>query len=687
MDTPDRQHEVIHDEEQRLHDSAYTQHGKSRADASAAEQLELLSITDFNNFSRDQNIAYLHGAILNGISAVAATQSDHPERATRRNRLQNRISRSFELLHHPTAISQAASWGLTEIVQLLLERGVGADITDDASCRTPLHLATRNGHEAVVRVLLERGADINAKDVDGRTALHFAAEQGHEAIVRFLGGNRAVVHAKMKSMYEGICCGATALHCAAWQGHEAIVRALIDIGADVDEEDRWDARTALSMAATKGHEAVVRLLVESGATIDVRLEDGNGTPLINAAANGHEAVVRLLLSEGANVNGTDSDGDPALHSAAFHGHGAIVRLLLDHGADPTAKGGSGRTARWFAAEKGHQAVAQLLLERGGNDQDEMDMHDDVHEVLRNVAEGQLLEHIERAQQIMFHESSVQHWVQNLRFVVAAVKSEDCDYDLEVIESSAEETKNEPYVAISYCWAKNINNEGPPLRIRCPSKKQLGAKEIRDVRAPSNVLRRSVKFAAAKGIKKVWIDQECIHQDDKEDKEMAIQCMHLVYRQATITLVILGDHVRTLEDVHAIPHIKQYGVHEELRDRILGDKWFARAWTTQEYVNSARERLSYLVGWGDGMDVSGDAWQLEATAFNERGGTPRQNVHRAWDLHHGDISTICHMSMRHTMVMLSMGASSEFAASAPNRRIFRLLDQDIEAMDWWKSDKR
>jgi hypothetical protein len=157
--------------------------------------------------------------------------------------------------------------------------------------RTALHWAAVRGHEAVVRLLLDKGADIETRDGNGWTALHWAAKWGHEAMVRLLLDKGTDIEARDGS-------GWTALYGAAIQGHEAVMRLLLEKGADIETRD-GSGWTALYVAAILGHEAVVRLLLEKGADIEAR--DGNGwTALHWAAIRGHEAVVRLLTPRNPN---------------------------------------------------------------------------------------------------------------------------------------------------------------------------------------------------------------------------------------------------------------------------------------------------------------------------------------------------------------------------------------------------
>jgi ankyrin repeat protein len=71
------------------------------------------------------------------------------------------------------------------VVKLLFEKG--ADIEAETNCgRTALHWAALRGHDAVVKLLLEKGADVEPKDSNGRTALDIASSYGHEAVVNVL---------------------------------------------------------------------------------------------------------------------------------------------------------------------------------------------------------------------------------------------------------------------------------------------------------------------------------------------------------------------------------------------------------------------------------------------------------------------------------------------------------------------
>ena len=150
-----------------------------------------------------------------------------------------------------------------------------------------LHQAAKNGQEQAVWLLLQNGADVNARDSYRRTALHWAAEYGYKAVALLLLENGVDIEAK------GIV-GWTALHCAASNGHEAVVRLLLEKGADIEAKEN-NGQTALHWAAWNGHEAVVRLLLQKGA--DVQAKGKNGQTALNwATVKGHMAIVQLLTA-------------------------------------------------------------------------------------------------------------------------------------------------------------------------------------------------------------------------------------------------------------------------------------------------------------------------------------------------------------------------------------------------------
>ena len=269
-----------------------------------------------------------------------------------------------------TPLSWAAEYGHEAVVRLLLERD-GVDINSRDNLyehnKTPLIWAAENGHEAVVRLLLERdGVDINAKDsYHEKTPLIWAAENGHEAVVRLLLERDGVDINAIDTTYNK----KTSLIWAAENGHEAVVRLLLERdGIDINAKDD-EGKTSLTWAIEKGHEAVVRLLLERGG-VDIDARDNSGkTPLMYAAKGGHEAVVRLLIERGGvDIDARDNLGKTPLMYAAKGGHEAVVRLLIERdGVDIDAKDNKGKTPLMYAAKDGHEAVVRLLLKRDGID--------------------------------------------------------------------------------------------------------------------------------------------------------------------------------------------------------------------------------------------------------------------------------------------------------------------------------
>ncbi len=91
----------------------------------------------------------------------------------------------------------AAFGGIDKIVKLLLEKG--ADITATKDGRTVLMIAAFGGHDKIVKLLLEKGAEINAVAKRGRTALIIAASAGHSKVVELLLRRGAIVNAQAEN--------------------------------------------------------------------------------------------------------------------------------------------------------------------------------------------------------------------------------------------------------------------------------------------------------------------------------------------------------------------------------------------------------------------------------------------------------------------------------------------------------
>ena len=272
-----------------------------------------------------------------------------------------------------TPLFVAAREGHEAVVRTLLT-DAGADVNKTrAGGYTPLYVAAQDGHLGVVRLLVTEGGVDAGRTMtdDGVGVLYIAAQEGHADVVRFLvteAGVRSTTACRGGAMGPD---GVTPLMIAVHAGHEAVVRLLVShTEADVNLKNS-NGETAVWVAAQNGHEGIVRFLVtDAGAS--PRQPDIDGlTPLNVAATGGHGAVVRFLAEQrGADVNQADSHGDTPLYGAAQNGHnGIVLYLIANHAADSNQANEYGITPLWTAARRGHEAVVRTLVNEGNADVD------------------------------------------------------------------------------------------------------------------------------------------------------------------------------------------------------------------------------------------------------------------------------------------------------------------------------
>jgi len=185
----------------------------------------------------------------------------------------------------PTDLYEAALRGDETAVRLLLRQKIDVDAKFTNLRATALLAAAQNGHLTIVRLLLAKGAAIEARLASGETALMLASGEGHIDIVQELLNKHAVVDARADS-------GETALYYASYSGHADVVQLLLSRGAEVNAQT-VDGTTALMAAAFKGQPDVVQALLGKGADPALRRKDG-GSAFDAAQAGGSKDVVLAL---------------------------------------------------------------------------------------------------------------------------------------------------------------------------------------------------------------------------------------------------------------------------------------------------------------------------------------------------------------------------------------------------------
>lgn len=248
-----------------------------------------------------------------------------------------------------SALFKAAADGDADAAKLLLERG------DDHSAVKYKGLgltqvAARHGHLDVLQVLLDAGFDVDTEK--GLTPLHQACAGGHANVVRMLLARGANVNA----MYEGL----GALHVAAFYGHLSISKILLRKGLDFATA----VKTPFHIVAGQNSIGMVQFLLECEATASSIIRKHPLIPFHTTVTRDHSLVAKLLLEEnvsGVNVRTRRSGSTPALLAAA-KGHADILQMLVNHGSDISIPDNSGFTPVHCAVHLGDAGTARFLIE-------------------------------------------------------------------------------------------------------------------------------------------------------------------------------------------------------------------------------------------------------------------------------------------------------------------------------------
>ncbi len=285
-----------------------------------------------------------------------------------------------------TPLQDAVIAGDAEQVKKLI--AAKADVNEPGPQKmTALHYASKEGHAAIVKLLLQAGAKHNAENEGRMKPLHLAANA--ESAQALIDAGATVSSPRLKADDPAQFMQMPGpLFTATIDGKADVVKVLLK-HADTEKEARGGL---LNWAVLAGQAEVVKVLladkqsrnflnpqnqffqplhVAASATMGVQI--GNDEPSLESRL----AIAKLLIESGAPVDsrwGANSEMDPdspaagmvgttPLMFAADKGEVQMLRLLLDKGADPKATNDAGLTALYFAAERGHLEVVEELVKQ------------------------------------------------------------------------------------------------------------------------------------------------------------------------------------------------------------------------------------------------------------------------------------------------------------------------------------
>lgn len=308
-------------------------------DSCLHENIGIKAIRQLMELGVDMNTAFVNGKtpanIVADLQKVDSWFSRDNETDYHAEAAQNFSRESMEERNDNgfSAVHLAAKNDHIGMMRVMIEKGVDVNITADVPQKetdlTPLHIACKHGNSKIVKLLKEAGADDSLTTSFGETPAHYVVSK-KESYIEISDEKRA---------------------------------EMLKLLDDVDTP-RDDGKTPL-LLLQKLHSSVIKvllpILLEKGANVNHADNGGNTSLLLYVDENYDRDIVKELIRAGADVNARNSQGNTALHYAIKNHQINIARFLIKKGANYEIANNNGETPVSLAAERGLQAVLELMV--------------------------------------------------------------------------------------------------------------------------------------------------------------------------------------------------------------------------------------------------------------------------------------------------------------------------------------